>query len=149
MVAALLGGAPSFAQLAPPDTVWIEAETSEWVELRWPAVEEAAGYQVYREVLVAVAEDADGNLVKLETPRREWVPWGMVEPMVVEVEARLARLDSDPSRWAVATVDAAGQESELTIASEPDVLTGLQRTSWGRLKEQTWEPTLDARDAGG
>ena len=86
----------ALARPMPPDSVWVEPAT--WPDGRsgyivyWTAVEGADGYRIYREVPVTTDLDEDGNLVELEQPRFEWIPWGFVET-------------TEPVEWMAATLD--------------------------------------------
>lgn len=113
----------TWAQPMPPDSVWVEPAT--WPDGRsgyivyWTAVEGADGYRIYREVAVTTGLDEDGNLVELDPPRFEWIPWGFVET-TEPVEWMAARLDGDAAVFAIATVQG-DEESEFAYVHLPGI----------------------------
>ena len=103
-VAPLLWAAFVNAQPAAPDSVWIVAQDEEAITLRWPVVEGADYYQVWRDVTVTMGLDAEGNLVELDDPRFVPVPWAKAAPMEgVIVEARVLA-DGDALKLGVSAV---------------------------------------------
>ena len=137
-VAPLLWAACVNAQPAAPDSVWIVAQDEEAITLRWPVVEGADYYQVWRDVTVTMGLDAEGNLVELDEPRFVPVPWAKVAPMEgVIVETRVFA-DGDALKLGVSAVQVVdGEEfhSEIRyVGDSRPVATGVRPVSWGAVK---------------
>ena len=113
----------TLAQPMPPDSVWVEPAT--WPDGRsgyivyWTAVEGAEGYRIYRGIPVTTGLDEDGNIVELEQPRFEWIPWGFVET-TEPVEWMAATLDGEAAVFAIATVQG-DEESEFVHVHLPEI----------------------------
>lgn len=149
ILALLLSVNAGLAQPAPPDSVVAEpyngaegeGDQGGFILLTWNAVEGADGYRIYREIAIITAPDEQGNLVTLDSPEYALVSWGVVEPEAGEavVRAVVATLDSDSSRWAVATMQ---NTEDGPVYSEPvyahvqveGIPTGVQARSWGAVK---------------
>ena len=116
------------------------ARDGDVVTLRWPAVEGADYYQVWRDIMVTSGLDAEGNVVELEEPKHAAVPWGKVEPTEGIVKAQIAQLDGDETRWgvsAVQVVDGEELHSEIRYVPWPEEIgTGARPTSWGDIKRR-------------
>ena len=78
------------------------------------------GYRIFREIQVTVAIGEDGELVELDEPRSEMIPWAMVDA-VPEPEEQIGRaivatLDNASAIWGVAA-EADGRSSATTPTS--------------------------------
>ena len=114
----------TLAQPMPPDSVWVEPATwpdgSQGHTIYWTAVEGADGYRIYREILVTMGLDEDGNLVELEQPEIHPMRWGFVGPAEPVVEWMATTLDGDSTVFAIATVQG-DEESELVYVRIPEI----------------------------
>ena len=117
-----------YTGLDAPD--WVRAEnylgadsTGTWggsVLLTWALPSQHAGvdaYRIYREVRITHSTDEHGQLVALDEPRDEFVPWARVDavPGVSVGRALVRTLDYQATRWAVAA-ECGGQRTSLTVA---------------------------------
>ncbi len=154
----LLSVNAGLAQPAPPETVVAvpftppedQGDQGGWLLLTWDAVDGADRYRIWREILVTLGLDDQGNLVELDTPKYVQVPWGVIEQLPGQsvVRAVVAMLDGDTNTlWAVTTVQ---NTDDGPVESEPryfqvqveGVGTGVQARSWGDVKQL---PRKDAR----
>ena len=117
--------------LDAPD--WVRAEnylgadsTDTWggsVLLTWALSSQHAfveAYRIYREMWTTHSADEHGQLVALDEPRDEFVPWARVDavPGVSLGRAIVQTLDYRATRWAVAA-ECGGQRTSLSIAGDP------------------------------
>ena len=114
----------TLAQPMPPDSVWVEPATwpdgSQGHIIYWTAVEGADGYRIYREILVTMGLDEDGNIVELEQPEVHPVRWGFVGPAEPVVEWMAVTLEGDAGVFAIATVQG-DEESEFVYVRVPEI----------------------------
>ncbi len=116
----------------PPDSVWVESREDGFVTLAWTLVPDAGGYEVYREVVVTTGINQNGEVVLLDEPLFAFVFWGTAEQSGLDpVRVRVAKLDNDPSRWAVSAVKD-GEVSEWTETA--DMPTAIRKPTWGEVK---------------
>ena len=149
ILALLLSVNAGLALPAPPDSVVAvpynppenQGDQGGFILVTFNAVEGADGYRIYREIAVTVGLDEQGNLVELDSPETAFVSWGFVEAEAGEPVVRVvvATLDSDSSRWAVATMqntDDGPVYSELAYShvQVEGIATGVQARSWGAVK---------------
>ncbi|MGA1195038.1 MAG: cohesin domain-containing protein [Candidatus Latescibacterota bacterium] len=71
------------------------------------AQERVGHYRVYREVLIQSALNESGEVVILETPELQFVPWAVIEvpvggPVPQVIQAVVPALDNVATRWAIA-----------------------------------------------
>ena len=116
--------------LDAPD--WVRAEnylgadsTSTWggfVLLTWALPSQHAfvdAYRIYRELWITHSTDEHGQLVELDEPRDEFVPWARADavPGVSVGRAVVTTLDYRATRWAVAA-ECGRQRTSLRVADD-------------------------------
>ena len=76
-------------------------------------------YRVYREMMVTTAMDADGNVVVVDEPVAEWVPWAVVDAMDNDgmTRAVVPVTDNTATRWGVAAESGMGSAEEVITPS--------------------------------
>ena len=113
----------------PPE--WVFAEdyrgadrTGGWrgsVLLTWPLSQEHAvvdAYRIYREVQITHSTDEHGQVVELDEPRDEFIPWKKVDAVAGATVGStiVPTLDYRATRWAVAA-ECGGQRTYLRVTS--------------------------------
>ena len=113
----------------PPE--WVFAEdyrgadrTGGWrgsVLLTWPLSKEHAvvdAYRIYREVQITHSTDEHGQVVELDEPRDEFIPWKKVDAVAGATVGStiVPTLDYRATRWAVAA-ECGGQRTYLRVTS--------------------------------
>lgn len=118
------------------------------LQFEFSLVPNTAYYRIWREVEIARGIDEDGNLVPLEEPASEFVPWASVHAdAIANVEKGtviVSPLDlvlTELTDWAIsATVerDGALYRSPLNPFDLPSSLpTAVESKSWGQVKHHT------------
>ena len=113
----------------PPE--WVFAEdyrgadrTGGWrgsVLLTWPLSKEHAvvdAYRIYREVQITHSTDEHGQVVELDEPRDEFIPWKKVDAVAGATVGStiVPTLDYRATRWAIAA-ECGGQRTYLRVTS--------------------------------
>ena len=105
-------------------------------------------YRIWREIPVLRGLDGNGNVVTLEEPASEFVPWARVRADAIANAEKgtviVSPLDLVLTDWAIsATVEREGAlyRSPLSYFDLPSSLpTAVESKSWGQVKHHTIDP---------
>ena len=112
------------------------------LQFEFSLVSDAVSYRIWREVEVTRGLDENGNLVTLEEPASEFIPWASVKADAIATAEQgtviISPLNSALTDWAIsATVerDGALYRSPLSYFDLPSALpTAVESKSWGQIK---------------
>ena len=121
------------------------------LQFEFSLVPDVAYYRIWREIPVSRGLDENGNVVTLEEPTSEFIPWASVKAdAIVNAEkgtvivSPLALVLTELTDWAIsATVerDGALYRSPLSYFDLPSSLpTAVESKSWGQVKHLTIDP---------
>ena len=121
------------------------------LQFEFSLVPDVVSYRIWREVEVTRGIDENGNLVTLEEPASEFVPWASVHADAIADAEKgtviISPLDlvlTELTDWAIsATVerDGALYRSPLSYFDLPSSLpTAVESKSWGQVKHHTIDP---------
>ena len=115
------------------------------LQFEFSLVPDATYYRIWREIPVSRGLDGNGNVVTLEEPASEFVPWARVRAdAIANVEKGtviVSPLDSVLTDWAISVTverDGALYRSPLNPFDLPSSLpTAVESKSWGQIKHLT------------
>lgn len=118
------------------------------LQFEFSLVPDITYYRIWREVEITRGIDENGNVVTLEEPASEFVPWASVKADEIATAEKgtviVSPLDLVLTDWAIsATVerDGALYRSPLSYFDLPSSLpTAVASKSWGQVKHHTMAP---------